>query len=59
MKDFYDVWRLPQLAEFNDDKPPRAIAAIFARPEVPLQTPDALTSAFASDPLKIQQWDTS
>jgi predicted nucleotidyltransferase component of viral defense system len=41
MKDFYDVWRLPQLAEFNDDKLPRAVAATFARrkTEVLLQPP--------------------
>ena len=60
MKDFYDVWRLLSLVEFKDDKLPRAIAATFARrkTEVPSGPPDALTSAFADDPLKVQQWDS-
>jgi hypothetical protein len=60
MKDFYDVWRLSSLVEFKDDKLPRAIASTFARrkTEVPSEPPDALTSAFADDPLKVQQWDS-
>jgi predicted nucleotidyltransferase component of viral defense system len=60
MKDFYDVWRLSRMAEFKDDKLPRAIAATFARrkTEIPSEPSDALTSAFASDPLKVQQWDS-
>jgi hypothetical protein len=37
----------------------RAIAATFARrkTEVPAQRPDALSRAFAEDPLKQRQWD--
>jgi predicted nucleotidyltransferase component of viral defense system len=60
MKDLYDIWVLSRNFEFKDDKLARAIAATFARrkTEIPLEPPDALTAAFAADPLKIQQWDS-
>lgn len=60
MKDFYDIWVLSRTFEFKDDKLPRAIAATFARrkTEIPRDPPDALTSAFAEDPRKVQQWDS-
>jgi predicted nucleotidyltransferase component of viral defense system len=60
MKDLYDIWVLSRNFEFKGDKLARAIAATFARrkTEVPPELPDALTAAFAADPLKIQQWNS-
>jgi nucleotidyltransferase AbiEii toxin of type IV toxin-antitoxin system len=59
MKDFYDIWVLARSFEFTGDKLARAIAATFARRRtvIPTEPPDALTSAFAADPLKQRQWD--
>jgi predicted nucleotidyltransferase component of viral defense system len=58
MKDFYDVWLLARSHEFRGDRLARAIAATFARrkTEIPVERPDALTSAFAEDQTKQQQW---
>jgi predicted nucleotidyltransferase component of viral defense system len=60
MKDFYDIWVLSRTFEFKNGKLPRAIAATFARrkTDIPNELPDALTSEFAGDPQKIQQWDS-
>lgn len=60
MKDFYDIWVLSRTFEFKDDKLARAIAATFARRKtaIPSELPDALTSDFANDPVKIQQWNS-
>lgn len=57
-KDFYDLWVLLRAHTFDDDRLARAIRATFERrdTEIPLELPDALTSAFADDPLKRQQW---
>jgi len=58
LKDFYDIWILAQTYAFKDDRLAQAIAATFARrkTEIPTERPDGLTSAFASDPTKQQQW---
>jgi len=58
MKDFYDIWVLARSFEFTGDTLARAIAATFARRRtvIPTERPDALTSAFAADPLKQRQW---
>jgi predicted nucleotidyltransferase component of viral defense system len=58
LKDFYDIWILAQTYGFKDDRLAQAIAATFARrkTEIPTERPDGLTSAFASDPTKQQQW---
>jgi predicted nucleotidyltransferase component of viral defense system len=58
MKDFYDIWTLARSHDFNGDRLARAIAATFARrtTEIPATPPDALTPAFAKDPIKQQQW---
>jgi len=58
MKDFYDIWVLSRTFEFADDRLARAIAATFARrtTPVPLETPDALSAAFAADTVKQTQW---
>lgn len=58
MKDFYDIWLLSRVYEFNGDGLARAIAATFTRRRTPVPEtlPDALTPAFAADPAKQQQW---
>jgi len=58
LKDFYDIWILAQTCDFKDGRLAQAIAATFARrkTEIPTERPDGLTSAFASDPTKQQQW---
>lgn len=58
MKDFYDIWILSRIFRFAEDRLARAIAATFARrlTSIPTEVPDALTSAFAQDPLKQRQW---
>jgi predicted nucleotidyltransferase component of viral defense system len=58
LKDFYDIWILARTHEFKGDRLAQAIAATFARrkTEIPTERPDGLTSAFASDPTKEQQW---
>ena len=58
MKDLYDIWVLSRTYDFEGDNLPRAIAATFVRrkTEIPSELPDALTSAFAEDVSKQQQW---
>lgn len=58
MKDFYDIWILSKSFDFADDRLARAIAATFARraTPIPVDLPDALTPAFASDEQKQRQW---
>lgn len=60
MKDFYDILVLSRSYEFPGDALARAIAATFARrkTEIPVSLPDALTDDFASDPTKVQQWES-
>lgn len=59
MKDFYDVWVLSRTQEFAGDRLSRAIAATFARRNtpIPVEPPDALTTAFAGDSAKQSQWN--
>ncbi len=58
MKDFYDIWVLSRTFSFTDDRLARAIAATFGRRQtaIPNEPPDALTAAFAADPIKQAQW---
>lgn len=58
MKDFYDVWILCRSFAFDDDRLARAIAATFARrgTAIPIDLPDALSAAFATDEQKQRQW---
>jgi hypothetical protein len=51
-------WVLSRTHEFADDRLARVIAATFARrqTEIPVEPPDALTVAFAEDPVKLRQW---
>lgn len=59
MKDFYDLWFLAKTFTFENDRLARAIAATFKRrrTQVPVDSPDALTDAFANDDQKRKQWD--
>lgn len=58
LKDFYDIWTLAQTFDFKDARLAQAIAATFARrkTEIPTERPDGLTTAFANDRAKQQQW---
>lgn len=57
-KDFYDLWALSRAYAFEGDRLARAIRATFDRRRtvIPAIPPDALTPAFANDPMKRQQW---
>lgn len=59
LKDFYDIWVLSRSYDFAGDRLARAIAATFDRRKtaIPTELPEALTSTFAQDPLKWQQWE--
>jgi predicted nucleotidyltransferase component of viral defense system len=58
MKDFYDVWVLTKTFSFDPDRLARTIAATFTRRQtaIPTELPDALSLAFAEDPVKQRQW---
>jgi Nucleotidyl transferase AbiEii toxin, Type IV TA system len=58
LKDFYDIRVLARSHMFDEDRLARAIAATLARrkTEIPVEVPDALTAAFAADPVKQRQW---
>lgn len=58
MKDFYDIWFLAKMFEFDNDHLARAILATFDRrgTEIPKDTPDALSDAFVQDEQKQKQW---
>lgn len=58
MKDFYDLWMLDQVFDFDADRLARAIRATFERrkTEIPIEAPDALTPDFANDASKREQW---
>lgn len=59
MKDFHDVWLLLR-EPIDDEILGRALLATFDRRRTTLPTvvPDALTAAFAEDPVKQAQWRT-
>jgi hypothetical protein len=58
MKDFYDIWYLARRFAFEGTVLTAAITATFERRETPLpdEVPQALTSTFADDAGKRQQW---
>ena len=59
MKDFFDVWLMAGEFEFSGLVLCSAIKSTFKRRDIllPLETPVALTEAFAVDKFKIIQWD--
>lgn len=58
MKDFYDLWYLSQNFTFQGDLFCQAIIATFdrRRTPIPISIPLALSSEFANDETKQQQW---
>ncbi len=58
MKDFYDLFVLSRMFDFDGETLARAIRATFARRGTPLRTslPMALTREFADDAVKKTQW---
>ena len=59
MKDYYDVWMLTSAFEIDPERLRRAIVATFARRNtlIPVEIPDGLSDAFATDPGKQRQWE--
>jgi len=58
MKDFYDVWILARLFEFDGPLLARAVEQTFVRrkTEVPMSSPLAFCEDFYNDPSKQTQW---
>ena len=58
LKDFYDMWKLKSLFDYDIDVLGRAIARTFERRKrlIPTECPAALTERFWSDPVKQKQW---
>ena len=58
MKDFYDIWAIATIFDFQGSVLAEAIRATFERRRttLPRETPDALTSEFADNPTKRAQW---
>ncbi|MCP4164686.1 MAG: nucleotidyl transferase AbiEii/AbiGii toxin family protein [Chloroflexi bacterium] len=58
MKDFYDLWTLARLFQFDGDVLMRAIASTFERrqTQLPQSVPVALTAEFSGRHDKITQW---
>ena len=58
LKDFYDLWALASSCDFEGEVLAKAISATFARRKTPLPTaaPIALTSEFAGERMKRNQW---
>lgn len=57
MKDFYDIYILAEKYDFDGRVLYEAIYETFQRRKTPYEAdPDALSTAFSSDPDKLQQW---
>ena len=57
MKDFFDVWLLADLYEFDGKALAESVRRTFTRRETPLEPePFGLSAAFVEDPTKQQQW---
>ncbi len=58
LKDYYDIWTLSRLFEFDASRLAAAIRATFARREtaLPGSVPPALTAEFANDAERAKQW---
>lgn len=58
IKDFYDIWLLSRNLAFRGEVLAEAIKTTFANRQtsLPSQTPSTLTSRFADDDAKINQW---
>ena len=60
MKDYYDLWAIPNALSLKPAALDAAIAATFARREtaIPSVAPPGLSNLFTGDPQKITQWTT-
>ncbi len=60
MKEYCGLWTLSQSFDFERSRLAAAMSATFARRQtrIPEATPDGLTSLFAEDVQKQQQWET-
>lgn len=60
MKDYYDLWAIPNVISTEPSALDTAIAATFARREtaIPSVTPPGLSKLFTDDPQKVMQWAT-
>ncbi len=60
MKDYYDLWIIGQAFEIDRSRLARAMSATFARRStaIPDGVPDGLSTAFAEDAGKRQQWES-
>lgn len=58
MKDFYDLWAVPNAREIPDDELARALKSTFDRrqTEIPTDRPPGLSEEFATEPTKVTQW---
>jgi hypothetical protein len=58
MKDFYDLWVLAQLFDFEGQTLCAALRATFQRRQtaLPVAPPLALSTTFTNDKQKLQQW---
>jgi hypothetical protein len=58
MKDYFDLWFLATYAEIDDAVLLQAVQATFSRrrTDVPTNVPMGLAGAFATSPIKQQQW---
>ena len=58
LKDYYDIWWLMQRRMLDEQKLCEAIAATFSRRKtsIPTSTPPALSTGYATDPIKAKQW---
>lgn len=58
LKDYYDVWALLATRELDQERLASAIGATFRRrgTDLPADTPDALTAAFATNDVHQAQW---
>jgi len=59
MKDYHDLWAIPQALHVKADDLDKAVAATFARRRtaIPAVRPDGLTHEFASDADRQRQWN--
>jgi predicted nucleotidyltransferase component of viral defense system len=60
MKDYYDLWAIPNAVTLEPAALDAAIAATFARREtlIPSVAPPGLSKLFTDDPQKVTQWQT-
>lgn len=58
MKDYYDLWNIPNAIPINEAKLDNAIRATFERrgTDIPLERPPGMSVEFIEDEQKVRQW---